>query len=60
MKLFLFVFANFDAFFISSRYPALEESNEDYEIASDYMYSLYDKLLEDFLYFDYLTEMITP
>ena len=60
MRLLLFLFANLDAFFISSRYPALEKSDQDNEIASDYMYSLYDKLLEDFLYFDYLTEMITP
>ena len=58
MRLLLCLFSYFHASPLSKSNLALE--NDDFEISSNYIYELYDKLLEDFLYFDYLTEMITP
>jgi len=58
MRLLLCLFAYFHASPLSKSNLALED--EDFEVSSNYIYDLYDKLLEDFLYFDYLTEMITP
>ena len=57
MRLLFFLFALFHASPLSKSNLTLED--EDFEISSNYIYELYDKLLEDFLYFDYLTEMIT-
>ena len=58
MRLLFFLFAFLHASPLSKSNLALTVEDDDFEISSNYIYELYDKLLEDFLYFDYLTEMI--
>ncbi len=56
MRFFLYLFASFYAFSVSKRTSA--PGFEDYEISSVYIYELYDMLLQDFQYYDHLTETV--